>query len=196
MQRISAAIAKRLLWWGAWAIIGVLVLNAAVGLWMQYQHLVFNDSTCEPVGLYQLRGSPYPLHHGELVEVEIPGPAHHATVAEGLKYHWFPAGQPWIKEIAAVPGQTVRLTRSGVRVDGHTLPNSRVDRWTPGHHHRIVHYPFGTYHLKRGQVWLYAPGNYAFDSSYYGPVPESHILQRVVPWWTIPGSQFWLQKRD
>ena len=64
MQRISAAIAKRLLWWGAWAIIGVLVLNAAVGLWMQYQHLMLNDSTCEPVGLYQLRGSPYPLHHG------------------------------------------------------------------------------------------------------------------------------------
>uniref|UniRef100_E6QCP3 Putative Conjugal transfer protein traF n=1 Tax=mine drainage metagenome TaxID=410659 RepID=E6QCP3_9ZZZZ len=196
MQRISAAIAKRLLWWGAWAIIGVLVLNAAVGLWMQYQHLVLNDSTCEPVGLYQLLGSPYPLHDGELVEVEIPGPTHHAAVAEGLKYHWFPAGQPWIKEIAAVPGQTVTLARSGVRVGGHTLPNSHVDRWTPGHHHRIVHYPFGTYHLKRGQVWLYAPGNYAFDSSYYGPVPESHILQRVVPWWTIPGSQFWLQKGD
>lgn len=124
MQRISAAIAKRLLWWGAWAIIGVLVLNAAVGLWMQYQHLVLNDSTCEPIGIYKLLGSPYPLHDGELVEVEIPGPAHHAAVAEGLKYHWFPAGQPWIKEIAAVPGQAVRLTRSRARVDGHTLPNS------------------------------------------------------------------------
>ncbi|MFA6381585.1 S26 family signal peptidase, partial [Acidithiobacillus sp.] len=133
-------IAKCGFWWMFWIWTGLITLVAGVGLWMQYQHLVFNDSTCEPVGLYQLRGSPYPLHHGELVEVEIPGPAHHAAVAEGLKYHWFPPGQPWIKEIAAVPGQTVTLARSGVRVEGHTLPNSRVDRWTPGHHHRIVHY--------------------------------------------------------
>ena len=195
-------IAKRLLWWSAWAIVGVLVLNAVVGLWMQHDHLVFNDSTCESVGFYKLLGSPYPLHVGELVEVEIPGPAHHPAVAEGLKYHWFPAGQPWIKDISAVPGQTVKLTRAGVWVgsadgkDSHFLPNSRIDRWTPGHHHRIIHYPFGVYHLKRGQIWLYAPGNYAFDSSYYGPVPEFHILQRAVPWWTIPGSQFWLRKGD
>ena len=195
-------IAKRLLWWSAWAIVGVLVLNAVVGLWMQHDHLVFNDSTCEPIGLYKLLGSPSPLHDGELVEVEIPGPAHHPSVAEGLKYHWFPAGQPWIKDIAAVPGQTVKLTRAGVWVgsadgkDSHSLPNSRIDRWTPGHHHRIIHYPFGVYHLKRGQIWLYAPGNYAFDSSYYGPVPESHILQRAASEWTIPGSQFWLGKGD
>lgn len=188
------SLSKRLLWWTLWAIISVLVLSAAIGLWMQYAHLVFNDSTCEPIGIYKLLGSPYPLHDGELVEVEIPGPTHHAAVAEGLKDHWFPAGQPWVKSIAAVPGQTVALSRSGVQVDGHTLPNSRVNRWTPDHHAQIIHYPFGTYHLQRGQVWLYAPGNYAFDSSYYGPVAESHILQRAAPWWTIHGSQFWLHK--
>ena len=186
----------RLSWWIAWAIVGILVLNAALGLWMQHERLVFNDSTCEPIGLYKLIGSPYPLHDGEMVEVEIPGPTGHPAVAEGLKYHWFPAGQPWIKEIAAVSGQTVILKCSGVWVDGHRLPNSRVDRWTPGHRHRIIHYPFGAYHLKDGQAWLYAPGNYAFDSSYYGPVPETDILQHAKPWWTIPGSQFWLQKGD
>ncbi len=202
-----ASFAKRGLWWSFWLVIGLIVLNAGFGLWMQSAGLVFNDNTCEPVGFYQLRGSPFPLHDGEMVEVEIPGPAWHPAVEQGLKYHWFPAGQPWIKEIAAVPGQTVKLTRAGVWVSpaggnpaggktGHYLPNSHVDRWTPGHHHRIIHYPFGVYHLKRGQVWLYAPGNYAFDSSYYGPVPESHVLQRAVPWWTIPGSQFWLQKGD
>jgi type IV secretory pathway protease TraF len=202
MNNSKRIISERLFWWIAWAIIGILVLNAALGLWMQHERLVFNDSTCEPIGLYRLLGSPYPLHDGELVEVEIPGAVHHPAVAEGLKYHWFPAGQPWIKDIAAVPGQTVKLTRAGVWVgsaDGkgsRFLPNSRVNRWTPGHHHRIIHYPFGVYHLKRGQIWLYAPGNYAFDSSYYGPVPESQILQRAAPEWTIPGSQFWLGKGD
>lgn len=189
-------VSTRLLWVIFWTVIGILGLLAAVGIWMQHEHLVFNDSTCEPVGFYRLLGSPYPLHDGELVEVEIPGPVHHAAVAEGIRDHWFPAEQPWIKNIAALPGQTVTLSRSGVLVDGHALTNSQVDRWTPGHHHRIIHYPFGVYHLQRGQVWLYAPGNYAFDSSYYGPVPESHVLQRAVPWWTISGSQFWLQKGD
>jgi len=196
MNNSKRIIGERLFWWIAWAIVGILVLNAALGLWMRHERLVFNDSTCEPIGLYRLLGSPYPLHDGELVEVEIPGPAHHPAVAEGLKYHWFPAGQPWIKEIAALPGQTVRLSRAGVWVDGRYLPNSRVDRWTPGHHHRIVHYPFGTYRLRNGQVWLYAPGNYAFDSSYYGPVPAMDILQGVRPWWVIAGSQYWLQRGD
>lgn len=187
---------KRLLWWSTWTVVGVLVLNAVAGLWMQHEHLVFNDSTCEPIGLYKLLGSPSPLHDGELVEVEIPGPDRHPAVAEGLLFHWFPAGQPWIKNIAAVSGQTVKLASSGVRIDGKHLPNSHVDRWTPGHHHRIIHYPFGTYPLKDGQVWLYAPGNYAFDSRYYGPVPDSHILQRAEPFWIIPGSQYWLKKGD
>ncbi|MCY0872351.1 MAG: hypothetical protein OWQ56_06560 [Acidithiobacillus caldus] len=62
-------IANRGFWWMFWICTGLITLVAAVGLWMQHDHLVFNDSTCEPVGLYQLRGSPYPLHDGELVEV-------------------------------------------------------------------------------------------------------------------------------
>ncbi|MDD3760962.1 MAG: S26 family signal peptidase [Acidithiobacillus sp.] len=183
---------KRLLWGFGGAILGALCLNAGVGIWMRHAHLVVNDSTCEPLGLYRLTGNPYPLHDGELVEVELPNPATHPAVAEGIRYHWFPKGQPWIKQIAALPGQTVKLTWQGVWVNGHYLPNSHVDRRTPGQRHAILHYPFGTYHLKDGQVWLYAPGNYAFDSAYYGPVSESHILQAARPYWTIPGSQYWL----
>ncbi|WP_215842100.1 S26 family signal peptidase [Acidithiobacillus montserratensis] len=191
---------KRLFIVAAWLAFAVVVLLSVLFLagivLVKWSHLVFNTSTCEPLGIYQLEGSPFPLHDGEMVEVQIPGPAHHPAVAEGLKYHWFPAGQPWIKEIAALPGQTVVLKRQGVWVDGHYLPNSHVDRRTPGQKHAIIHYPFGTYHLKAGQVWLYAPGNYAFDSSYYGPVPEIHILEKARPWRVIPGSQYWLVKRS
>ena len=187
---------KRLLWGLVWAILGLLCLNAGVGLWMQHEHLVLNGSTCEPLGLYRLTGNPYPLHDGELVEVELPNPRMHPAVAEGIRDHWFPENQPWIKQVGAVSGQTVTLSRKGVWVDGRHLPNSRVDRCTPGGRNAIFHYPFGTYHLKNGQVWLYAPGNYAFDSSYYGPVSESHVLQAVQPCWIISGSQYWLQKGD
>jgi type IV secretory pathway protease TraF len=187
-------IARRLAWAGFWMLVALAVAIAATGITLHANHLVLVDSTCEPIGLYQLEGNPAPLHDGELVEVEIPGPAHHPAVAEGLKYHWFPEGEPWIKNIAALPGQTVVLKRGGVWVDGHYLPNSQVERWTPGHHREIIHYPFGTYDLKNGQVWLYAPGNYAFDSAYYGPIPETKLLQKARPWWVIPGSQYWLTK--
>ncbi|MCY0872288.1 MAG: S26 family signal peptidase [Acidithiobacillus caldus] len=187
---------KRLLWWWFWATVSLLCLAAGVGIWMQREHLVLNQSTCEPLGLYRLIGNPYPLHDGELVEVELPDPITHPAVAEGLRDHWFPQNQPWIKQIGALPGQTVTLSRQGVWVDGRYLPNSRVNRRTPGGRSAIIHYPFGTYHLKSGQVWLYAPGNYAFDSSYYGPVSQGHILQAAQPYWIIPGSQFWLQKGD
>lgn len=182
--------------WIYWSLVGFIVLVGVGMLFGHFKRLVVTDSTCQPVGFYQLLGTPFPLHDGELVEVEIPGPQDHPAVAEGLKYHWFPKSEPWIKNVVALPGQTVVLKRQGVRVDGRLLPNSHVDRWTPGHHHRIMHYPFGTYHLKQGQVWLYAPGNYAFDSSYYGPVSENNILGKVRPWWVIPGSQFWLKKGD
>lgn len=185
---------RRLLWGIGGSILGLLCLNAGVGLFFQHEHWILNDSTCEPLGVYQLAGNPYPLHDGELVEVDLPNPKTNPAVAEGLKYHWFPKGQPWIKQIGALPGQTVKLTRKGVWVDGKYLPNSHVDRRTPGQKHAIIHYPFGTYHLEAGQVWLYAPGNYAFDSAYYGPVSESHVLQAARPVWVIPGSQLWLKK--
>ncbi|MEY2343217.1 S26 family signal peptidase [Acidithiobacillus sp. IBUN Pt1247-S3] len=189
---------KSIVKWSLWGMFGIFTGLAALYLGIlaivRWDHLALNASTCEPLGLYKLEGNPFPLHDGELVEVEIPGPDHHPAVAEGLKYHWFPAGQPWIKHISALPGQTVVLKRAGVWVDGHYLPNSHVDWRTPGQKHAIMHYPFGTYHLKDGQVWLYAPGNYAFDSAYYGPVPETHILQKARPWWVIPGSQYWLKR--
>lgn len=195
MKRAGWKKAAKLAAWGTGGVVlGALVFNAAVGIWIHHEHLVLNDSTCEPVGIYKLTGSPYPLRDGELVEVQLPSPITNPAVAEGLRYRWFPKNEPWIKEIVALPGQTVKLSRAGVWVDGHYLPNSRVDRRTPDQKHAIIHYPFGTYTLKAGQVWLYAPGNYAFDSAYYGPVPESHVLQKVAPFWVIQGSQFWLKK--
>jgi len=182
--------------WALYSVFGASALLLTAEFTVARMNLSLVTTTCVPLGLYQTEGNPYPLHNGELVQVLLPDNTGNPAIAEALKYHWIIKGQPWIKYIAALPGQTVILKPQGVWVDGKYLPNSRIRHWTPGHTHRIAHYPYGTYHLKTGQVWLYAPGNYAFDSAYYGPVSEQNILQKARPFWVIPGSQYWLKKGD
>lgn len=192
---------KRILTWVKWGLIFALMgsgsLTLAFEAWLKSEKLSIGDSTCEPLGFYQDIGWPHPLQDGDYVRVEMPTDS--PAITEGLKYHWFPKGQPWIKQIGALPGQTVVLNRKGVWVDSHYLPNSHVDRYTPHGRHKIIHYPFGTYKMGPNQVWLYAPGNYAFDSAYYGPInirsidpSKGYILTQERPYWVWPGSQYWV----
>jgi len=55
------AFIERALWWSFWVGSVLVTLFSGLGFWMRREHLVFNDSTCEPIGLYKLLGSPFPL---------------------------------------------------------------------------------------------------------------------------------------
>lgn len=185
--------------------LALLVTGTAllIGL-AKYEHWSFNLTTCMPVGFYQRGPAPRHLQVGDRVFFCPPvnNPAmRQAMRGLWLEYaphgHWHCADHlmPFMKYVAALPGQKVTVTKTGVIADGKRLPNSAVVTRIEGGKIRVIHVPYGTYTVPYGTFWDYAPGNFAFTSAYYGPVPIQNILgaMRPVPGLTIPGSQYWLK---
>lgn len=158
-----------------------------------------NLTTCEPLGLYMTQPERGAVHVGEMAVLCPPDNRYVRAVARLGDLHTSQGSAcvdhvtPFLKNIVATAGMTVTVKRSGVWIGSRHLANSRVLRKTPGGK-AVQHMPFGTYTIKPGFVWEYAPGNDAFDSRYYGPVPTKNILATAKPVWVIAGSQYWLKK--
>lgn len=167
-------------------------------------HWSFNITTCMPIGFYQRGPVPKTIQDGDTVFFCPPvgSPAMHQAMS-GLWLEYAPHGQwdcqdhlmPFMKEVVATPGQKVIVTKKGVIADGKRLPNSRVVTSIEDGKLKVIHLPYGTYTVPKRQFWDYAPGNFAYTSAYYGPVPVKNIRGSIhpVPFLTIPGSQFWLK---
>jgi conjugative transfer signal peptidase TraF len=89
--------------------------------------------------------------------------------------------EPLMKPIAAVAGDTVKISPGGVAVNGRLLPNSAA-RPFDTKHLPLVHWPFGEYHVAPGTVWVISSFNTrSFDSRYFGPIHLSSFRFRLRP---------------
>lgn len=89
----------------------------------------------------------------------------------------------FLKPVAALPGDTIVLSQSGVSVNGQLIPNSRPMRQDPKGR-PITPYPAGTYHVPPNTVWLvshYHPAS--LDARYFGPLPIRLIQSPMHPVW-------------
>lgn len=186
------------------------------------EHWQFNNTTCMAVGFYAQAPAPRHLKDGDLIEIcpstrnplqlsFVGFPAFQRTVPvnqnpameQAIKGFWLehekdgPCASglmPFAKRVVATAGQTVRITRKGVTVDGKRLPHSRLINRVSGI--PVIHLPIGfTMTIPKGYFWDYAPGTAAYTSAYYGPEPASHVLHTLRPVLTIPGSQKWYTDR-
>jgi len=154
----------------AWA-----VLEPAVGVF-------FNSTVSLPTGLYVVRD--VPVEVGDVVAICPDEETSALALARGYMgagncpFGTAPAG----KALAAGHGDTVRVTRTGVWIGDHLLPNSaplRTDRH--GYGLPVLR---GVYGLESGEVWLYSGHDArSFDSRYFGPVRVSQIRGKVIPIW-------------
>jgi conjugative transfer signal peptidase TraF len=94
-------------------------------------------------------------------------------------------GSPVLKPIAASEGDRIDLSAVGIAVNGGLLPNT-APRVLDSMGRRLDHYPFGTYIVRNGEVWVASSWNYkSFDSRYFGPVRLSAIRHYLRPVWTL-----------
>ena len=152
------------------------------GNWAYHAGYRLNSTVSMPAGLYQTHPrSSEPLHRGALV---LLCPPDTQSFQLAVARHYIGAGdcpgqtQALLKPVAAIAGDTVRVTGQGLQVNGHWLPHSQVlsqdsaGRPIPG-------IAMGTYPVPAGQIWLissHSPNSY--DSRYFGPVPE-HAVQAI-----------------
>ncbi len=187
---------------GFYSLSTVIAVTASIIALAEVNHWSLNRTTCMPAGFYQRGTVPKHLKIGD--RVFFCPPVNSPSMRQAMSGLWLdysPHGkwhcadhlQPFMKFVAALPGQTVTVSKAGVIADGKMLPNSRVVTSIEAHRIKVIHLPDGTYTVPKGYFWDYAPGNFAFTSAYYGPVPIKSILGSVrpVPFLTIPGSQFW-----
>ena len=90
-----------------------------------------------------------------------------------------------LKQVIAIPGDTVVVSDAGIAVDGRPIPSSKPlaadDEKRPLHGIDL-----GTYEVVPGQIWVIGPGDpRSFDSRYFGPVAEESIYRTARPWLTF-----------
>lgn len=160
----------------------LLAISAAVLPVLSFD-LAVNTSPSLPRGLYLRRDCATPPRRGDLVLL-CPPPLL-AAFALGRGYlapgSCPPGARPLGKIVLAVAGDDVLVRPAGLLVNGAPVPQSR-----PAPHdsagRRLPTFPPGHYRVAAGQIWIFSPYHpLAWDSRYYGPVPDAAVLSRLQP---------------
>ncbi len=139
--------------------------------------LIWNASASAPIGLYRVQPEDH-LAIPDLVVVVPPEP-----VAGFLaERDYLPRGVPLLKQVLALPGQTVCRNHLAVMIDNVVMATARE------RDHRGRHLPVwqGCQIIADGEVFLmnWQSGD-SLDGRYFGPLPAASILGRAVPLWTF-----------
>lgn len=169
-------------------VIGLGDLTGSLG-----SHFVrVNTSQSLPRGLY--RPVELPLDRNRLISACLPL----SVAGFGRTRGYLPPGRcpggaaPVLKYLAAVPGDLVEVSASGILVNGVFLSQS-----SPRSHdfrgRRLLAVLAGRYRLHHC-YWLAAPHLQSWDSRYFGCVPRASLGEVIVPWLTTsapsPPTQF------
>lgn len=128
-----------------------------------------------PRGIWQFKDSD--VTRGAWVAV-CPEPA---FAALGRARDYLSAGpcagnvMPMLKRVAALPGDVVEIGRSGILVNGTSLPQtSALPEDSEGR--LLPHPPWGLHTVLPETLWVVNPRHDSFDSRYFGPVDASRVL--------------------
>lgn len=160
----------------AGAVACALIVSGLTGLRL-------NTSPSVPIGLYVITSS----SRATLVQFCPDGP--HAKLSKNRGYR--PRGScpdgaaPLLKQVVAREGDAIDFSASGIAVGGRLLPHTApVQRDSKGR--GLDHWPFGTYSVAPGTVWVASTRNpLSFDSRYFGPVDLKNVAHGLRPLWTF-----------
>lgn len=160
------------------ALICSLTVGLATAVFFEFG-LRLNATASLPIGLYIVSNAP----DAELAEFCPPEPFSTISVRRGYRYRGScPDGDsPLLKPIVAKTGDVVVTSEEGISVNGKRLMNTSP-REHDSKERPLPHFPFGTYHVTQGYVWVastYHPRS--FDSRYFGPISLSSIRERLKP---------------
>jgi conjugative transfer signal peptidase TraF len=143
-----------------------------------------NTSYSLPMGLYIVTSDP----SATLVEFCPSGPFSRQSSERGYRSPGMACSDgavPLLKPIVARYGDLVEMAPAGIKVNGSLLPKT-APLPTDSHARSLMPWPFGTYRVKPGTVWVastYHRGSY--DSRYMGPIAVSQIRRRLKPLWVL-----------
>jgi conjugative transfer signal peptidase TraF len=167
----------------AWILAGLIMAGTALA---HQAGLMFNTTPSVPMGLWQVQPTTQKIHRGSMISIcPVDKPIFRLARSRG----YTPAGPcvgrytPLLKRVAAIPGDMVTITQSGLGVNGKSLPNSRSQlRDAAGR--PLPTLPPGKYQVASGTLWLISTHNAnSFDSRYFGPLPAANVQGLARPIW-------------
>lgn len=161
-------------------LLGVTLL-AALGIGLPIvigplPRLIYNASASAPLGFYRLVLDTA-IARGDLVLARLPPSV--AKLAADRRY--LPLSVPVVKHVAALTGDRL-CVQSGVVAVNSRIAARALQMDSEG---RPLMAWRGCRTLRPGEIFLLMPDVPAsFDGRYFGPIPETLIVGRLVPLWT------------
>jgi conjugative transfer signal peptidase TraF len=137
--------------------------------------IIYNASASAPIGFYRVLPAE-PIRRGDLVLAHTP-----ASVDKlAAERDYLPATVPLVKRVVALGGDTVCAIHHAITIDGRHVANQltadRLGRPLPDWRGCRTLGPDDIFLLMQG-----APDS--FDGRYFGPIPVSAVIGRLVPLW-------------
>lgn len=151
--------------------------------------LIWNATASVPTGLYHIRSSA-DLQIGERVAIDPPSRLRDYLAKRG----YLPAGIPLLKEVAALPGDTVCRQGLAITINSHCAGMARA----ADSRGRSLPVWQGCRTIAEGEIFVMnrrAPGS--FDGRYFGPISRGRLLGRASPVWTDEhgdGAHIWFAR--
>ena len=82
-----------------------------------------------------------------------------------------------LKQIVAIAGDRVEITREGVRVNGYLYPHSQS--FNSYHMINLLPQPLGEFQLKNGEFFVLGQTTYSYDSRYFGVIHHDEIYRKA-----------------
>jgi conjugative transfer signal peptidase TraF len=138
--------------------------------------LIWNATASAPVGLYEVR-SQATFTRGELVLIRPPQWVRIFAAARG----YLPDTVPMAKRIAAQNGDMVCRERDAIAINNRVVAHALL---ADGQGRTLPTWS-GCRRLGEGEIFLLMDSVRAsFDGRYFGPVPTTAIVGKLVPIWT------------
>ncbi|USA38895.1 S26 family signal peptidase [Pelagerythrobacter marinus] len=137
---------------------------------------VWNVTASVPTGLYHI-GDAAGLHVGERVALDPPHRLRDYLARRG----YLPAGVPLMKEVAALPGDTVCRNGLAITINASPAASARARDRTG----RALPVWDGCRTIAAHEIFVMnprAPGS--FDGRYFGPLARHRVIGRARPVWT------------
>jgi conjugative transfer signal peptidase TraF len=154
----------------------VLMLLVTIPYWCP---VFINPTSSLPTGMY--RYTHEPLHRGVIIGFPQP----HKPGVRTLNLH---LQRSLMKYVAAMPGDVVVITPSGIFIDGQRWPNSQPPSPPDTLDRRLL----GRHVVPPGYLWALGTNAESFDSRYFGEVPVLSITTTARPLkvFSIPDTEF------
>lgn len=150
--------------------------------------LRINTTPSMPSGIWMIVSARTVPQRGDILAVCLP---HGAALRQAVHRGYIAAGscpdeaEPLVKPVAAVSGDLVTVSASGITINAMPIANSApLTRDEAG---RMLHaVPAGSYRVAPDEVWLLSDRDpRSFDSRYFGAVPVGNVLGVAHPLWVL-----------